>query len=123
MSKKAIVLFMFLAFICTSCSGDSEEKNRLIRMQKIEALKKNCKPNERIEEWQVKSITEKPADVKEIYLVASDKSKEQKIMVEGFNDLKPGMDVIVKIAVTDLSLNQKYGDSSVAREFVTIVDY
>ncbi len=60
---------------------------------------------------------------REVSLTALDKSAGQNIMVEGFSDLKPDMEVIVKISVADLSLNQKYGDSLVAKEFLTIVDY
>jgi hypothetical protein len=124
MSKKVIVVFiLLLAFICTSCSGESEEQKQAARMKKIEALKKNCKENERIEVWKVTSIEEKRAGVKEISLTALDNSNQTKILQEGFNDLKPDMEVIIKISVNDLSLNQKYGDSSVAREFFTIVDY
>jgi hypothetical protein len=124
MSKKGIAVFiLFLAFFCSSCSGESEEQKQTARMKKIEALKKTCKENERIEVWKVKSINEKPGGVREVSLTALDKTAVQNIMVEGFGDLKPDTEVIVKISVTDLSLNQKYGDSSVAREFLTIVDY
>ncbi len=48
MSKKAIFLFiLIIAFIFTACSGESEEQAQAARMKKIEALKKNCKENER----------------------------------------------------------------------------
>jgi hypothetical protein len=124
MTKNAILLLIIIfSFMCTACNGESEKQKQDARIKKIETLKKNCKENEHIEVWKVKSINEKPGGVREVSLNALDKVAEQKIMVEGFNDLEPGMEVIIKVTVTDLSLNKKYGDSSVAREFLTIVDY
>ena len=118
-----IILFILFAFVCVACSGNSDEQNQLMRAKKIEALKKDCKPNERIEVWKVKSVTDISGGAKQVDLTSLDGSDEANIFVEGFDNLKPDMEVIVKISVNDLSLNQKYGPGVAAREFVTIVDY
>jgi len=102
---------------------DSDAKKELIKLQKIEKLKKECRNNETIEEWIVKKITPKPGNLKEISLIKKNDIKEAKINVEGFDDLKEEAEVIVKVSVNDLSVNQKYGDQLVATEFLTIVDY
>jgi hypothetical protein len=50
-------------------------------------------------------------------------NKEAKINVEGFNDLQENSEILVKVSINDLSLNQKYSKELVAQEFLTIVYY
>jgi len=76
-----------------------------------------------IEEWIVKKITPKRGNLKEISLIRKNDNKETKINVEGFDDLKEESEVLVKVSINDLSLNQKYGDKLITTEFLTIVDY
>jgi ribosomal protein L2 len=124
MVKKIILLFLIAGFSLIGCGKeDADSKKQLIQSQKIEKLKKECKNNETIEEWKVKKIISKPGNLKEISLIRKADGKESKIIVEGFNDLEEGTEVLVKVSVNDLSLNQKYGEELVAQEFLTIVDY
>jgi len=124
MVKNIILLFLILGLSLFGCSKEgSDAKKDLIKLQKIEKLKKECSSNETIEEWIVKKIIPKRGNTKEISLIRKNDNRETKIVAEGFNDLKEGSGVIVKVSVNDLSANQKYGDGTVAMEFLTIVDY
>ena len=124
MVKNVIVFFLILGLSLLGCNKeDSVKENERLKLQKIEKLKKGCSKNETIEEWIVKKITPKRGNLKEIFLIRKNDNKETKINVEGFDDLKEESEVIVKVSVNDLSVNQKYGDQLVATEFLTIVDY
>jgi hypothetical protein len=124
MVKNVIMFFLIIGLSFLGCNKeDSVKENERLKLQKIEKLKKGCSKNETIEEWIVKKITPKQGNLKEISLIRKNDNKETKINVEGFDDLKEESEVLVKVSINDLSLNQKYGDKLVATEFLTIVDY
>ena len=124
MVKNTILMFLVFGLIMLGCNReDSDAKKELVKLQKIEKLKKECRNNETIEEYIVKRIIPKQGNLKEISLIRKKDNKEAKINVEGFDDLKENSEVLVKVTVTDLSLNQKHSKELVAQEFLTIVDY
>ena len=124
MVKNVIMFFLIIGLSFLGCNKeDSVKENERLKLQKIEKLKKGCSKNETIEEWIVKKITPKRGNLKEISLIRKNDNKETKINVEGFDDLKEESEVLVKVSINDLSLNQKYGDKLITTEFLTIVDY
>jgi hypothetical protein len=60
--------------------------------------------------------------VKIVKIVYPNTDLEKTLQVEGHDDLEVGMDVIIEIKVTDLSMN-KNAETLKNREFVKIIFY
>ena len=122
MTKK-IVCLLIMILVSTGLSGCSEDKKvsqKETKMQQL--LSKKTENNIRIERWKVIEITQSSTATKVVKIVSPNTDKIKTLEIEGHDDLEVGMDVIIEIKVTDLSMN-KFADTLKNREFITILYY
>jgi len=122
MIKKVFCLLIMILFITglSGCRDDKEVAQKEVKMQQF--LSKKTEKNVRMERWKVVEITQTSSATKLVKIVYPDTDLEKILEVEGRGDLEAGMDVIIEIKVTDLSLN-KHADTLKNREFVKIIFY
>lgn len=122
MTKKLLwlIVVILIAVGLSGCSDDKEAARKEARMQQL--LSQKTEKNTRIERWKVAEITPSSTATKIVKIVYPKTDKMKTLEIEGHDDLKVGMDVIIEIKVTDLSMN-KFADTLKNREFVKILYY
>jgi hypothetical protein len=107
----------------SGCSDDKEVAQKEAKMKQL--LSQKTEKNIRIERWKVVGISQSSSAtdmVKIVKIVYPNTDLEKTLQVEGHDDLEVGMDVIIEIKVTDLSMN-KNAETLKNREFVKIIFY
>ena len=124
MAKKILCLLMILvATGLSGCSDDKEVAQKEAKMKQL--LSQKTDKNIRIERWKVVEISQSSSAsdmFKIVKIVYPNTALEKTLQVEGHDDLEVGMDVIIEIKVTDLSMN-KNAETLKNREFVKIIFY
>jgi hypothetical protein len=122
MTKKLLCLLVMILIVTglSGCSDDKESAQKEAKMQQL--LSQKTEKNVRIERWKVVEITQSSAATKVVKIVYPNTDLEKRLEVEGHGDLEAGMDVIIEIKVTDLSMN-KFADNLKTREFTRIIFY
>lgn len=122
MAKKILCL-LTVVLIVTGLSGCSDDKKAAQKETKIQQLlSQETEKNVRIERWQVVEITQSSAATKMVKIAYPDSNNEKILELEGHEDLAVGMDVIIEIKVTDLSMNV-FSERLKNQEFVRIIYY
>jgi hypothetical protein len=114
-----------MILIGTGMSGcnDKEVAQKEAKMQQL--LSQKTEENIRIERWKVVEISQSSSAsdmFKIVKIIYPNTYLEKTLQVEGHDDLEVGMDVIIEIKVTDLSMN-KDAETLKNREFVKIIYY
>ncbi len=104
----------------SGCSNDKEAAQKETKMQQL--LSQKTEKNVRIERWKVVEITQSSTATKVVNIVYPNTDKIKTLEIEGHDDLEVGMDMIIEIKVTDLSMN-KFADTLKNREFIKILYY
>ena len=122
MTKKIVCLLIMILISpgLSGCREDKEAAQKEVKMQ--EFLTQKTKENVRIERWSVVEITPSSSATKIVKIVSPNTDRMKTLEVEGHYDLEAGMDVIIEIKVTDLSMNKSV-DTLKQREFIKIVYY
>ena len=122
MAKKLLCLLIMILITTglSGCSDDKEAAQKEAKMQQL--LIQKTEKNVRIERWKVLEITQSSAATKIVNIVYPNTDKMKTLEIEGHDDLEAGMDVIIEIKVTDLSMN-KFADTLKNREFIKILYY
>lgn len=115
-----LCIIILIASGLSGCGGDKEAAQKEARMQQL--LSQKTEENVRIERWKVVEVTQSSPATKIVKIVYPNTDKMKTLEVEGHNDLEAGMDVIIEIKVTDLSMN-KFADTLKDREFTKILYY
>ena len=104
----------------SGCSDNKEAAQKEAKMQQL--LSQKTEKNVRIERWKVVEVTQSSAVTKMVKIVYPDSNKEKILELEGHEDLAIGMDVIIEIKVTDLSMDV-FSERQKNQEFVRILFY
>lgn len=125
MGKKILCRLIIMILIGTGMSGcnDKEVAQKEAKMQQL--LSQKTEENIRIERWKVVEISQSSSAsdmFKIVKIIYPNTYLEKTLQVEGHDDLEVGMDVIIEIKVTDLSMN-KDAETLKNREFVKIIYY
>jgi hypothetical protein len=122
MSKKILCL-LFIILIATGLSGCSDDKEAAQKEAKMQQLlSQKTEKNVRIERWKIVEITQSSAVTKLVDIVYPNTYKKKTLEIEGHNDLEVGMDVIIEIKVTNISMN-KFVDTLNNSELIKILYY
>ncbi len=122
MEKKLLCLLFMILMVTglSGCSDDQKAAQKEAKMQQL--LSQKTEENVRIERWKVVEITQSSTATKIVKIIYPNTDKMKTLEVEGHDDLEAGMDVIIEIEVTDLSMN-KFADTLKNREFIKILYY
>ena len=104
----------------SGCSDNKEAAQKEAKMQQL--LSQKTEKNVRIERWKVVEITQSSAATKVVKIVYPNSNEEKILELEGHEDLAVGMDVIIEIKVTDLSMDE-FSERQKNQEFVRILFY
>jgi len=104
----------------SGCSDNKEAAQKEAKMQQL--LSQKTEKNVRIERWKVVEVTQSSAVTKMVKIVYPDSNKEKILELEGHEDLAIGMDVIIEIKVTDLSMDV-FSERLKNQEFVKVIFY
>lgn len=122
MAKKIIFILTVVLVVTglSGCSGDKEAAQKEAKM--LQLLSQETEKNVRIERWKVVEITQSSAATKMVKIVYPDSNNQKILELEGHEDLAVGMDVIIEIKVTDLSMNV-FSERLKNQEFVRVLFY
>ncbi|PIP38964.1 MAG: hypothetical protein COX19_09755 [Desulfobacterales bacterium CG23_combo_of_CG06-09_8_20_14_all_51_8] len=122
MAKKLLYLLVIILIATglSGCSDDKEAAQKEAKMQQL--LNQKTEKNARIERWKVVEITPSSSSTRIVKIAYPNTDMTKTVEIEGHDDLEVGMDVIIEIKVTDLSMN-KLVDSLKNREFIKILYY
>ena len=122
MAKKILCLLIMI-LISTGLSGCSEDKEAVQKEAKMQQLlSQKTEKNVRIERWKIVEITQSSAVTKLVDIVYPNTYKMKTLEIEGHNDLEVGMDVIIEIKVTNISMNN-FADTLNNSELIKILYY
>lgn len=122
MTQKSLCLLIIILISAglSGCNDDKKAAQKEAKMQQL--LSQKTEENVRLERWKVAEINESSAATKIVKIIYPNTDLEKTLEVEGHGDLEVGMDVIIEIRVTDLSMN-KFADTLKNREFIKIIYY
>jgi len=122
MTKKLLCLLIII-LIATGLSGCGDDKKAVQKeAQMQQLLSQKTEKNVRIERWKVVEITQTSSATKLVEIVYPNTDLEKTLEVEGHDALEVGMDVIIEIKITDLSMN-KHVETLKNCEFIKIIFY